>query len=238
MIVIGSLQCVQDALFHITSRLRETIFPAKPPPPNVNGPPYLHPFPEMPPPMFRPRHDPSSPSHYPSPVGHPHSIDRITGQPVDNQPPFSHGIDRFGPSNSNRGPYPYSSDRPVNGPYYDNPSSPRMWSSQAISSMNPRGVAEAGSGLASRSGPPGSRSQPAGASTNVEIVVPQILLTHIYGENNSNISQIRQISGAKVTINDPKPGATEGVVIVSGTPDQIRAAQSLIHAFILAGKTQ
>ncbi|KAK6915184.1 K Homology domain, type 1, partial [Dillenia turbinata] len=210
--VIGSSQCVQDALFHITSRLRETIFPMKPPLPNVNGPPYIHPFPEMPPPMFRPRHDPSSPSHYPSPVGHPRGIDCITGQPVDNQPPFPHGIECFGPSNSNRGPYPYRSERSAHGPYYDNPSSPRMWSSQAVSSMNLRGGAEAGSGLAARSGPPGSGSQPAGASSNVEVVVPQTYLTHIYGENNSNLSQIRQISGAKVVINDPKPGDTEGVL--------------------------
>ena len=47
-----------------------------------------------------------------------------------------------------------------------------------------------------------------------------------------------QISCAKVLIHDPKPGATEGVVIVSGTPEQTHAAQSLIQAFILCGQTQ
>lgn len=46
-----------------------------------------------------------------------------------------------------------------------------------------------------------------------------------------------QISGANIVVNDPKPGATESVVIVSGTSDQMRAAQSLIHAFILCGVT-
>lgn len=56
---------------------------------------------------------------------------------------------------------------------------------------------------------------------------------------NSHYDQatISQISGANVVVNDPKPGATEGVVMVSGTSDQMRAAQSLIHAFILCGVT-
>ncbi|GFY97324.1 RNA-binding KH domain-containing protein [Actinidia rufa] len=80
------------------------------------------------------------------------------------------------------------------------------------------------------------RSQPSNvASTTVEVVIPQTLLSHVFGENHGNLSQIRQISGAKVVVHNPIPGgATEGMVVVSGTPDQIHAAQSLIHAFILA----
>lgn len=46
-----------------------------------------------------------------------------------------------------------------------------------------------------------------------------------------------QISGANVVVHDPKPGAAEGVVIVSGAPDQTHFAQSLIQAFILCGQT-
>jgi len=46
-----------------------------------------------------------------------------------------------------------------------------------------------------------------------------------------------QTSGANVVVHDPKPGATEGLVIVSGAPDQTHAAQSLIQAFILCGQT-
>lgn len=42
-----------------------------------------------------------------------------------------------------------------------------------------------------------------------------------------------QISGAKVVVHDPRLGATEGMVIVSGMPDQIQSAQCLIHGFIL-----
>lgn len=131
--VIGSLQSVQDALFRITSRIRETIFPLKPSISNVNGPPYMSSFPEIPPPMFRPRHDPASPGHYSSPVGVPHGIDRsaVPGHPLDHQSSFSHGVDRIGPSNLDRAPYSYGGDRPGHGPPFDRPSSsPRMWTPQ------------------------------------------------------------------------------------------------------------
>lgn len=41
-----------------------------------------------------------------------------------------------------------------------------------------------------------------------------------------------------VVVHDAKSGMFDGKVIVSGSPDQIRAAQRLVHAFILCGKTQ
>ncbi|KAJ0075074.1 hypothetical protein Patl1_34922 [Pistacia atlantica] len=125
--VIGNFHSVQDALFHITSRLRETIFPMKPHFPN-NGPPYLPPFPEMPPPPFRPRHNPASPGSYPSPVGPFHGIDR--SQPIDRQPAFSHGMDHMGPPNFDRVPYPYGGERPGHGHIFDRPPSPRSWGPQ------------------------------------------------------------------------------------------------------------
>lgn len=97
----------------------------------------------------------------------------------------------------------------------------------------------------------------------VEITIPHMYLIHVYGENNSTLNQIRQvclnliidqfligflqcfdfefpdpqISGANVVIHDPIPGATEGLVIVSGTQDQIHSAQCLIQGFIFCGLT-
>ncbi|KAI3803284.1 hypothetical protein L1987_31434 [Smallanthus sonchifolius] len=98
--VIGSLQSVQDALFQITGRLRETFFPMKPYFSNgYMGPPHL----EMPPPSFRPRHD----SAY-SPVG-----------PFE-PPPFLHGGDHFHPSYS----HPYGNERPGYGPPFSRQSEP------------------------------------------------------------------------------------------------------------------
>lgn len=130
--VIGSLQCVQDALFHITSRLRETIIPTKPHHPNFDGPPYASAYPDMPPPMFRPRHNPASPSPCPSPVGLPHGIDHsaVPSQLLDHPHPFSHGMDHNTPSHIDRAPYPYGSERSGHGRTYDRPSSPRMWNPQ------------------------------------------------------------------------------------------------------------
>lgn len=43
-----------------------------------------------------------------------------------------------------------------------------------------------------------------------------------------------QMSGSNVVVHDPRPGASEGTVVVSGTPDRTRIAQILIHGFILA----
>lgn len=237
--VLGSLQAVRDALFQITSRLRDTIFPVKPPFSNTAPLPYPPPpFPEMHPPQFRPRPNPTSPGPYPSPVGPFQGMDRsaIPSHPLDHQPPFSYGMDRSGPPNLDRAPYPYGSDRPGHGPPFE--SSPRSWTAQPFSNGNLRGGADLGSGSVARNGHPASGSlAPSMASTSVEVIIPQKLLTHVYGESNSNLTQIRQISGANVLIHDPKPGATEGVVVVSGTSDQMRAAQSLIHAFILYGQT-
>lgn len=42
-----------------------------------------------------------------------------------------------------------------------------------------------------------------------------------------------QISDAKITITDPKPGTPETLIIISGTPEQTHAAQSLIQAFVM-----
>ncbi|PON53192.1 Polyribonucleotide nucleotidyltransferase [Parasponia andersonii] len=237
--VIGSFQCVQDALFHITSRLRETIIPMKPPHPNFDAPPYLSPYPEMPPPMFRPRHNPASPGPCPSPVGPPHGIDRtvVPSQSLDHQHAYLHGMDHNIPSQMDRVPYPYGSERPGQGRTFDRPSSPRRWNGQGVSCGNPRGLDNSPS-FPSRKGSLGSESQaPHSVTATVEIMIPQKLLTHVYGENNSNLTQIRQISGAHVVVNDIKPGASEGLVIVSGTPGQMSSAQCLIHAFILCGQT-
>lgn len=43
-----------------------------------------------------------------------------------------------------------------------------------------------------------------------------------------------QISDANITITDPKPGAVETKIIISGTPEQTHAAQSLIQAFVMS----
>ncbi|KAF2323912.1 hypothetical protein GH714_003936 [Hevea brasiliensis] len=71
-------------------------------------------------------------------------------------------------------------------------------------------------------------------STTVQVVIPRSVVPVIYGEDGSCLKQIHQISDAKITITEPKPGATETVIIISGTPEQTHAAQSLIQAFVMS----
>ncbi|CAK9159933.1 unnamed protein product [Ilex paraguariensis] len=66
----------------------------------------------------------------------------------------------------------------------------------------------------------------------VEVVVPEQAFGSIYGENGSNLARLKEISGATVIMQDPRPGEQDGKVIISGVPDQIQVAESLLQAFI------
>ncbi|KAL7143880.1 hypothetical protein ABFS83_08G221000 [Erythranthe nasuta] len=66
----------------------------------------------------------------------------------------------------------------------------------------------------------------------VKVEVPEKVFDFVYGENGSNLARLREISGATVIVKDPRPGENSGKVIISGTPERIQIAQSLLHAFI------
>lgn len=115
---------MQDSLFQITNRLRETIFPFKPP----FAPSHMPPHRDMPPPFLRPIHDPSSPG-YSSPRGFPRGTDHvgIPGKPVEPWPALSRSVDRHGPTYQDHVPYPYGRERRGHG---QRPSSPGRWTSE------------------------------------------------------------------------------------------------------------
>jgi hypothetical protein len=47
-----------------------------------------------------------------------------------------------------------------------------------------------------------------------------------------------QISGAKVVFHEPRPGTSDRAkIVLSGTPDETQAAQSLLQAYILNGSS-
>ncbi|KAB2610964.1 KH domain-containing protein [Pyrus ussuriensis x Pyrus communis] len=117
-----SLLSVQDALFHITSRIWEAIFPTRPPYANFSGPPYMSPFPEMPPPSFRPRFH--------------HGVDHsaFPSQTPDHQPSLSYGTDHNGPAHMDRVPYSFGNERPGYGPTFESPS-PRAWYSYTLNNL-------------------------------------------------------------------------------------------------------
>eukprot|EP00262_Sarcandra_glabra_P007535 TRINITY_DN20408_c0_g1_i1.p1 TRINITY_DN20408_c0_g1~~TRINITY_DN20408_c0_g1_i1.p1 ORF type:complete len:661 (+),score=100.99 TRINITY_DN20408_c0_g1_i1:135-2117(+) len=207
----GEFGNVQDALFHVTSRLRDNIFPAK----MLNGAGagiYASTMPEFP--SYGRGRDPLSPGLYPS-MGLPLNFDRQTT--------LAQSMDHLGLSRN-----------------IDHPSPPRLWASQTVGIGNLGRAADTGRGLTTLRGgiELGSGSKSAiVTNTTLEIVVPERVIGFVYGENGSNLSRIRQISGAKVTVHDPRPGVSDGLVFISGTPDQAQAAQSLLQAFILSGRS-
>lgn len=120
----------------------------------------------------------------------------------------------------------------------ERPPSPRPWTSQMVSGVNTWGIPDAGRGLTSLKGglELGSGSKSAiVTNTTVEIVVPENVIGSVYGENGNNLTRLRQISGARVIVHEPRPGSSDRIIVISGTPDETQAAQSLLHAFILTG---
>uniref|UniRef100_A0A6M2F2K9 K Homology domain-containing protein n=1 Tax=Populus davidiana TaxID=266767 RepID=A0A6M2F2K9_9ROSI len=122
----------------------------------------------------------------------------------------------------------------------DRPPSPRLWASQTIPRVNPRGISDVSRRLPSlKAGLElGSGGKSAFVTnTTVEIVVPENAFGSVYGENGNNLARLRQISGAKVIVHEPRLGTSDRIVVISGTPDETQAAQSLLQAFILTGQS-
>ncbi|XP_058069594.1 RNA-binding KH domain-containing protein RCF3-like isoform X2 [Magnolia sinica] len=218
--VIGEFEAVQEAMLQITLRLRQHLFRDKFP--AMNHLPHLD-FPDQLPPPFAPymgRRDPSPPRIYPGLGPSFHKFDVVGGfPPRDERSAFAHGIHKPGFP-------PHSSERmPSSAP----------WAPQGISDGGgPIGVPDYAGGPQRRIGGFGGSQSAVITSTTVEVVVPRSVVPSIYGEDGGCLKQIRQISGAKITINEPRPGATETAITISGTPEQTHAAQSLLQAFVLS----
>ncbi|CAA6672171.1 unnamed protein product [Spirodela intermedia] len=209
--ITGSFQSVYDALLHITSRIRELTFPLKSP--SIGSNQYM---------SVKKRA--GVPGGYSS-SGLAHGLDRYSGhvQTPGWQSPRS---------SADRVPYFHGNELSC----FDRSSSPRPWA-QMVNSGNHRDIADAGASMMFRNPGAGSGGQPAvAASATIEVAVPQQFLGFVYGDNSSNLTKIREISGAKVTVCDPKPGAGEGTASITGAPDQVHIAQSLLHGFILSGR--
>ncbi|KAK4428723.1 RNA-binding KH domain-containing protein RCF3 [Sesamum alatum] len=225
--VTGEFEVVQEALLQITSRLRNhffrDVFPPLGHPPN---PAYLE---QMPPPfpsyMGMREFSPSGTFSHRGPSFNkfdgPGGLPPVGGfHPHDDHPPFAHDFPRPGIS-------PHMSERM---------SSAAPWGPQGpIEGPGSMGFPDYSGAPQRRLGGFGGGNQPAIiTSTTVEVVVPRFVVPAIYGEDGGCLRQIREISDAKITITDPKPGATETVIIISGTPEQTNAAQSLIQAFVMS----
>ncbi|KAI3940198.1 hypothetical protein MKX01_029721 [Papaver californicum] len=219
----GEFEAVQEALVQITGRLQHHFF--RDMYPSVNHPPHP-PFADQvaPYPPFGGRRDRSPPGMYPN-LGPPfHNFDGSGGFPPHGR---VHPHDeRFVHNSHGQGnPHLGSGRLPP----------PAPWEHQGMrDGGGPLGIPDYAGGPPHRRNAGGN--QPAFiTSTTVEISVPRAVVPSIYGENGSSLKQIRQISGAKITITDSRPGATDTTIILSGTPEQTHAAQSLLQAFVMAG---
>ncbi|KAL3617847.1 hypothetical protein CASFOL_038168 [Castilleja foliolosa] len=217
--VNGEPEVIEEALMQITSRLKHHFFrDVFPPFGRPTNPAFLE---QMPPPPFPPymgrREFPSSET-FPN-QGPP--FNKFDGhdfpRPHDDRPHFFHDFPRPGmpPHMPERMAAPWGPQEPIDGPghmgFPDYPDAPQR-------------------GFGGFTG-----NQPAViTNTKVEVVVPRHVVPAIYGEGGGCLRQIREISDAEIIITDPKPGATETVIRISGTPEQTNAAQSLIQAFVIS----
>ncbi|XP_023761116.1 KH domain-containing protein HEN4 [Lactuca sativa] len=185
----GEFDAVQEALFQITTALRNHYF--RDAFPSMNHPP-----------------NPPFPSSYMGMGRYSSSFNRFDDRPP---PPFMH-------------------DRPG----FSHPHQP--WAPQGIEG-GAIGFSEyGGAGAPQRrmGGFGGGSHQAIITNTTVEVIVPRNVVPCIYGEDGGCLKQIREISDARITITDPKPGEKETLIIISGTPEQAHAAQSLIQAFVIS----
>ncbi|KDP37996.1 hypothetical protein JCGZ_04639 [Jatropha curcas] len=70
--------------------------------------------------------------------------------------------------------------------------------------------------------------------STLEILVPANAVGKVLGKGGANIANIRKISGAMIEISDAKSARGDRIAHISGTPEQKRAAENLIQAFIMA----
>ncbi|KAI4337543.1 hypothetical protein L6164_015946 [Bauhinia variegata] len=220
--VSGDFEAVQDALLQITTRLRHHFFrdayPSIKYPSNSAFPDQGPPFP-----MYLGRRELSPPGMYANLGPQFHKFDGVNA-------PSPHGHGRF--PHDDHSLFMHNVPRPRVPPHI---SERKPWGPQGlIEGGGPMGFPDFAGGPARRiSGFVGGSHQPIITSTTIEVVVPCTVVPEIYGEDGECLKQIRQISDAKVTITESKPGAVETTIIISGTPEQTHAAQSLIQAFVM-----
>ncbi|CAN1156757.1 KH domain-containing protein HEN4 [Linum perenne] len=211
----GELERVLEAILQITTRLQHNFFgDAFHSIRHPSNPAFLDQTPPFPPLAYTGRRElsPFHPFHYFNGMSGPPQ--RLGFPPLDDHSTFMHNIPRSGM------PLHLSERKP--------------WTTQGLSDSGaPVGFPDF-PGLPHRriSGIEGHTAIT--TSTTVEVVVPRSIVPVIYGEDGACLMQIRQISEAKIVITDPNPGATETVIIISGSPEQTHAAQSLIQAFVMS----
>jgi len=66
-------------------------------------------------------------------------------------------------------------------------------------------------------------------NTSTQVSIPKDLAGAIIGKGGSRIRQIRQESGAGITIDEAMPGSNDRIITISGLSEQIQNAQYLLQ---------
>lgn len=77
-------------------------------------------------------------------------------------------------------------------------------------------------------------SGPLVTRSTLEIVIPRSAVQSLTMRSGSKLAQISELSGATVCLVDDQPEQAEKIVKISGSPDQVERAQSLLQGFILS----
>ncbi|XP_062232560.1 KH domain-containing protein At4g18375-like [Phragmites australis] len=86
-------------------------------------------------------------------------------------------------------------------------------------------------GLGAFSGPGQSSMMP---NLTAEVLVPRLAIPALCGEDGGCLDKIREFSEAKIAVTEPIAEAMDAAILISGTPDQMHAARSLIQAFVIS----
>lgn len=81
------------------------------------------------------------------------------------------------------------------------------------------------------SGPGQSSMMP---NLTAEVFVPRLVIPALCGEDGGCLDRIREFSEAKIAVAEPIADAMDTAVLISGTPDQMHAARSLVQAFVIS----
>ncbi|KAA8540061.1 hypothetical protein F0562_026753 [Nyssa sinensis] len=68
----------------------------------------------------------------------------------------------------------------------------------------------------------------------LEVVIPQHAVPKLITKSKNKLAQISELSGANIKLLEDRPEVTEIIIQISGTPDQVERAQSLLQGFILS----
>ncbi|CAL1389898.1 unnamed protein product [Linum trigynum] len=240
--ISGDLIKVRDAMYHVTGRLRDNLFSSlrstsmtRTPISTGTNACEREQLRES---FIEPLREPLGGS-FRDPIRD-HSRDRLRDQLTDPIPlssQFSVGTSHSLGRHSNLA---QSLDHLGFSHVQDRPLSPKTWTPEMKIGENTRGFADVSRGLSSFKGGLHLASSSKSAiftNTTVEIAVPESIIGCVYGENGNNLVRLRQISGAKVIVHEPRVGSSDMIIVISGTPDETQAAQSLLQAFILTGQT-